>query len=867
MHVLNNSRCTDGSEFTLLDSLHVENLFFFEDVSVLIKGGATQSGNSIRTTLQVNDTQSYLIYIVNGRSTLQNLELNFTKLANGTVIPSLFLIYVYNSTSTGYKSHTIISSIFNGMPNATVRQIIYSDRLDKLEIRDCIFQNVLISNFSLIKFNFYSLVSEVTVQNSKFINITLANNYGFAVLDLYLVDSNSTVVISGCLFEKCINNGNSYGSAGAIQVLSFNANDQYTFTNNTFTNNSGYYAGAICIDIRTKKCNFSDNYFSHNTLTNGTDQRGCDFYINWSGDRPSGWSRDNYESEITKLLVGSKSAETNSIHYTIWSTSDVSQYQNWYVNIAEQPPVVDPPIVDPPPVIQGICERKVNQTYTGSDINTKQTVGDVLYQTCTGGYRITMVSQVHVEFVNVSKPQTAPVLIKGGAISGGREIRTSMSFNSYQPHTVLLDQGNLTLQNLEFNFTFLSNQSIYPALSLIGTSNSTSASYYKSLTIISCVLNGLGNIQVVNQMVFANESNIVIMRDNIFQNALIQELRFIYCNTSRSGAEFIIESSKFVNIKNYHIYGSGISLQFGGQNQKITINQCTFENISCNVTYQGTGALDLASLVQSTIFNITQNQFINCVGDRAGAFTAIMVSDKLFFQNNSFSGNKLIRSDQRGQDAFLWWRSEPTGWNYSNTLTKIQSLIKGSISTDINSINYSTPSVQGFISLPKEQLEYCKSKAELTSDCECDPDSTTYPSSTCERDKKCTYDLANQTNQTCPCLSSGDPRAGNGQCPAYCVAKDSLTANCICDSNSSTYPTSNCEKDKLCITDLANQPNSSCPCLNTSDPRAGKGQCPAYCIQGQVTQQCVCDTGISSYPTSTCEREKLCTFNLINQTN
>ncbi|KAA6393206.1 MAG: hypothetical protein EZS28_011268 [Streblomastix strix] len=501
MHVLNNSRCADGSEFTLLGQLHVENLFFFEDVSVLIKDGATQSGNSIRTTLQVNDTQSYLIYIVNGRSTLQNLEFNFTKLANGTAIP----------------------------------------------------------------------------------------------------------------------------------------------------------------------------------------------------------------------------------------------------------------------------------------------IGDALYQTCTGGYRITMASQVHVEFVNVSKPQTAPVLIKGGAISGGREIRTTMTFNSYQPHTVFLDQGNLTLQNLEFNFTLLSNQSIYPDLSLVGTSNSTSASY---------------------------------------------------------GAEFIIESSKFVNIKNYHIYGSGISLQFGGQNQKIAINKCTIENISCNVT---------------------EKQFINCIDNHAGAFTAIIVSDKLFFQNNSFSGNKLIRSDQRGQDAFLWWRSEPTGWNYSNTLTKIQSLIKGSISTDINSINYSTPSVQGFISLPKEQLEYCKSKAELSQVCECDPNSTKYPLATCERDKKGEFDLASQTNATYPCLSTGDPRAGIGQCPAYCISKDSQTANCICDSNSSTYPTSNCEKDKLCITDLANQPNSSCPCINTADPRAGFA-CPQYCkSKNELTSECICEYRSIDYPQTICEKDKLCIIDLIHQ--
>ncbi|KAA6369647.1 MAG: hypothetical protein EZS28_034826 [Streblomastix strix] len=414
-------------------------------------------------------------------------------------------------------------------------------------------------------------------------------------------------------------------------MLSFNANDQYTFTNNTFTNNSGYYAGAIY--------------------------------------RPSGWSRDNYLSEVTKLLVGSKSSETNIIHYTIWSTSDVSQYENWYVDLAEQPPVVDPPIVDPPPVIQGICERKVNQTYTGSDNNTKQTVGDVLYQTCTGGYRITMVSQVHVEFVNVSKPQTAPVLIKGGAISGGREIRTTMTFKSYQPHTVLLDQGNLTLQNLEFNFTFLSNQSIYPALSLVGTSNSTSASYYKSLTIISCVLNGLGNI---------------------------------------SGAEFIIESSKFLNIKNYHIYGSGIDLQFGGQNQKITINQCIFQNISCNVTEQGTGALSLTSL--------------KCTASQSST----VPQDSCTCTNTNY----------------------PYG-------------------------------------------------------CKCPTDSsqlTGIPSSRCE------------------CRLTSDPRA-SGICPAYCI-EGSLINDCVCDSDSSQYPSSICSQDKLCQFDLEYQSQEDCPCLNTADPRA-----------------------------------------------
>ncbi|KAA6395538.1 MAG: hypothetical protein EZS28_008933, partial [Streblomastix strix] len=108
----------------------------------------------------------------------------------------------------------------------------------------------------------------------------------------------------------------------------------------------------------------------------------------------------------------------------------------------------------------------------------------------------------------------------------------------------------------------------------------------------------------------------------------------------------------------------------------------------------------------------------------------------------------------------------------------------------------------------------------------------------------------------CPCLSTGDPRAGNGQCPAYCV-KGQVNDTCVCDPNSSTYPYSACQLDKLCITNLINQTATDCPCLSTNDPRAGN-TCPFYCTSKDTpNKDCVCDSNPSAqYPPTTCLLEK-----------
>ncbi|KAA6360414.1 MAG: hypothetical protein EZS28_044059, partial [Streblomastix strix] len=171
----------------------------------------------------------------------------------------------------------------------------------------------------------------------------------------------------------------------------------------------------------------------------------------------------------------------------------------------------------------------------------------------------------------------------------------------------------------------------------------------------------------------------------------------------------------------------------------------------------------------------------------------------------------------------------------------------------------------------------------------------TYPSATCEKDKKCKFELATQTNVTCPCLSTGDPRAGKGQCPYYCTSKDQPNSNCVCDSNpSAQYPPSTCNSEKKCtaysdqtvptnscacsssnhptgckcpteISQLIGIPKTRCECLSTGDPRAGNGQCPTYCVKGSITSDCFCDTGLSDYPQAQCIQDQKCKFELINQ--
>ncbi|KAA6353694.1 MAG: hypothetical protein EZS28_050779, partial [Streblomastix strix] len=117
-------------------------------------------------------------------------------------------------------------------------------------------------------------------------------------------------------------------------------------------------------------------------------------------------------------------------------------------------------------------------------------------------------------------------------------------------------------------------------------------------------------------------------------------------------------------------------------------------------------------------------------------------------------------------------------------------------------------------------------------------------------------ELLDIPTNNCPCLNAMDPRAGD-ECPAFCTSKAQLTPECNCEVQSSSYQQLQCEQDKLCLFDLISQDKSDCECLPTGDPRAGN-ECPAYCIAYETpTPNCVCDSNPNSqYSLQTCQSAK-----------
>ncbi|KAA6385963.1 MAG: hypothetical protein EZS28_018510, partial [Streblomastix strix] len=180
-----------------------------------------------------------------------------------------------------------------------------------------------------------------------------------------------------------------------------------------------------------------------------------------------------------------------------------------------------------------------------------------------------------------------------------------------------------------------------------------------------------------------------------------------------------------------------------------------------------------------------------------------------------------------------------------------------------SSLLYTILLVEGNLTLYNLEFNYTLAKNQLTLECICDPDSTSYLFDTCQKDKQCQFDLIHQIASYCPCLPTNDPRAGI-ICPQYCI-KGKVTSECVCDTNMSNYSDEQCQQEKACKYDLIHQTNVTCPCLSTDDPRAGNA-CPDYCTAiDKPNTDCVCDSGSTSYKPSQCQTDKKCTVNS-NQT-
>ncbi|KAA6368146.1 MAG: hypothetical protein EZS28_036327, partial [Streblomastix strix] len=433
------------------------------------------------------------------------------------------------------------------------------------------------------------------------------------------------------------------------------------------------------------------------------------------------------------------------------------------------------------------CQWRVSKSYsiTNTSARTTNTVTNVLGQTCTEGYEITLEDSTHFESVSINKTSSQPVLIKGRS-----DLRTIWSLNSTAGQIIRFYERYLTLQNLEFNYVIGSGNQVWPTSALIYYNNS--ATLYAQLYISKCYFNGLTNL-AVGQLISITHLQMINVSDCIFQNARVNSDSAVYLWTLDDRSDVLFE-----NTRGFESGGIWATFQAGIQ------------------------------------FN---------------------------FSFNEFSENK--NNNSIAPDVQLRIYNYPQGWTKDNHKSKLIQTFEGSTSISRNSVYYEiivdyTTDVYGNIDLAQGS-EYCQSKAQLTPQCICNEEFTSYPQTQCEQDKLCTFNLINQSNATCPCLNTSDPRAGKGQCPAYCV-KGQVTANCACDSNITGYTVQQCQQEKLCITNLVNQTAANCPCLSTGDPRAGKGQCPAYCIgPDNPTSDCVCDSNPNAYyPPQTCQSNKKC---------
>ncbi|KAA6379564.1 MAG: hypothetical protein EZS28_024910 [Streblomastix strix] len=114
------------------------------------------------------------------------------------------------------------------------------------------------------------------------------------------------------------------------------------------------------------------------------------------------------------------------------------------------------------------CQWNVSKYNIGTNTSSKtaKTINAVLEQTCVDGYQITLEDNRHYEFIGINKAKTSPIVIKGGPPRDGNNIWTTWLLNSAQICTIFLVEGDLTLQNIQFNFTLSDDRILIIASSM-----------------------------------------------------------------------------------------------------------------------------------------------------------------------------------------------------------------------------------------------------------------------------------------------------------------------------------------------------------------------------------------------------------------
>ncbi|KAA6374221.1 MAG: hypothetical protein EZS28_030251, partial [Streblomastix strix] len=298
-----------------------------------------------------------------------------------------------------------------------------------------------------------------------------------------------------------------------------------------------------------------------------------------------------------------------------------------------------------------VCQFNVSQKSTGGF----HTISEVLNQTCTkdGGYEIILLDSEHNEFLHLN--QNVTILIQGK-----NENPTNWRSTIKCEQLILLQQGRLTLVNIEFHYSIINDTEIFiiPSNNLI---QSQKNSQYPSLTIRQCTFqsvswdksdflvqmhtiflnrieidecnfNGIDAIKVSNNsMIRAEYNQEIFLYKSKFQRAsVISDEQIIYLAANVEDALISVQNCEFKDIN--LVGGPQIAALQIALTKKYNLNIVgnTFSN--CLNQYSQIGSLiiiDSSNADNNKRFIISNNQFINNTG--------LMTGGILFYTNDSFT--------------------------------------------------------------------------------------------------------------------------------------------------------------------------------------------------------------------------------------
>ncbi|KAA6359202.1 MAG: hypothetical protein EZS28_045271, partial [Streblomastix strix] len=365
-------------------------------------GAKDEEENNIRTIWGVNSNEPRTVTLLQGDLTISNIEFIYFESTDEQQDEQDEVIWPWNAIIYAYD------------PN-------FSFRI--LSLESCIFKGL--GSDQLVK---------LIVENSTFENIRVINN-GRGALYINVYGRGLIITVNGSTFENC---SQGYGTVDIEPQYTSSSNQiQYTITNNKFINNIGYQTGGIYGRFSYGGTfDFSNNEFSNNSkLYSGNGAN--DAYLIWQ-EYPLGWTIDNAKYKVQQIFEDSKPSNENNVYYE-FRTNNQFEFSGYITSGT----VEQDPGEELEPGTEG-CIWNVNQT--GDGIIAKKTIMGVLAGECDNleGYKITLLNALHYESVTINKPETFPVLIKGGAKDEEEtSIRTIWGVNTSAACTIILLQGDL----------------------------------------------------------------------------------------------------------------------------------------------------------------------------------------------------------------------------------------------------------------------------------------------------------------------------------------------------------------------------------------------------------------------------------------